>query len=487
LIGEEIGQGGMGTVFLARHERLNRKAAVKVLKAELVRDPEILRRFLNEGRAATLIEHPGIVEVYDVGQTEDGFAYILMEFLSGQTLADRLLREGRIPSPMAASIGWQIASALGAAHYKGIVHRDLKPANVFLCPDYAVTIGWRVKVLDFGIAKLTQHQGDEKTLTHSVFGTPTYMSPEQLRSAAKVDHRSDIYSLGCIMYEMVTGRPPFEGEGIGSIVAGHMSETPVAPHTLEPSVTPLLENAILKALAKDREERHESMVELAEELSAVSEATGEHVSAELPGLARGAIEPATARKAPSTTFSSLSGEVVSGRRSRASWIAGLSAAVVLGVVAFFVLRPGSPEPPALPSLSSSVKSPPPAPVRPAAVKLVIRTVPPTAEIVLNGGTLPNPFEGRFDRGGVTRELVVSAPGYEKEVRWLSFETDQVVEVKLKKPQAPAEFQPAAAEIEPQPGPKSKPAPVASKPAPAKPAKRARPTTGTGSNNVPIVD
>jgi serine/threonine protein kinase len=199
-----LGQGGFGEVFVAR----DRDCALKFLLPEHTTKPEILQRFLQEARSAAKIDHGGIVTVFECGQVS-GTAYIAMELLKGESLAQRIAR-GRLDSKLAVEIVRQLASALGAAHEAGIVHRDLKPDNVFLVPDTVSPIGERVKILDFGIAKLGEAQASSvKTASMMIFGTPRYMSPEQCRSTANVDARTDIYALGVMFFEMLCGEPPF--------------------------------------------------------------------------------------------------------------------------------------------------------------------------------------------------------------------------------------------------------------------------------------
>ncbi|HEX2691149.1 MAG TPA: serine/threonine-protein kinase, partial [Kofleriaceae bacterium] len=217
-----IGQGGMGAVYAAEHALLGRPAAIKVLLPDLSQKQDIVLRFFNEARAATAIRHPGIIEIYDFGWTPEGAAFIVMEHLEGETLGRRLARGG-LRWQAALAIARQIAGALAAAHGKGIVHRDLKPDNIFLVPDPEVPGGERIKLLDFGIAKLA---GDTSptmnvTRTGAVMGTPTYMAPEQCRGVA-VDHRADLYALGCVVFELCSGRPPFVGEGTGDVLAAHI-------------------------------------------------------------------------------------------------------------------------------------------------------------------------------------------------------------------------------------------------------------------------
>ena len=234
LIGERInnyevvsvlGEGGMGAVYLATHPFMGRKAAIKVLRRELAEDPGLVERFMNEARAANAIHHPNIIDIIDVGRLPSGIPYLMMEFLEGESLAQRIAGQ-RVDIALAVNIAKQTASALGAAHAKGIVHRDLKPDNLFLVPDGEQQFGSRVKVLDFGIAKLRGELSGSgaKTQSGSVMGTPPYMSPEQCRGITdEIDHRTDVYALGIILYEMLTGAPPFVSEGWGEVVLLHVT------------------------------------------------------------------------------------------------------------------------------------------------------------------------------------------------------------------------------------------------------------------------
>jgi serine/threonine protein kinase len=261
-----LGEGGMGTVYLALHPIMGRKAAVKVLKPELARDESLVTRFFNEARAANAIRHPNIIDIIDVGMLpEENTPYMLMEFLEGESLSARLDRSRPLEVGQAVEIASQTASALAAAHSKGIVHRDLKPDNLFLVPDEMVAAGERVKVLDFGIAKLRDDMrgSSMKTRTGAIMGTAAYMSPEQCQGLIeRIDHRTDIYALGIIMYEMLTGAPPFISEGFGDIIIMHVMKEADPPHLRNPAVPPELSATILRALAKAPEARFQSMTEL---------------------------------------------------------------------------------------------------------------------------------------------------------------------------------------------------------------------------------
>lgn len=267
---QRIGEGGMGSVWLAEHAMLGRRAAIKVLHGEYSARPEIVTRFFNEARAATAITDPGIVQIFDFGHHVDGSAYIVMELLDGEPLDKRLARVGALGVPDALRIMRQVASTLGAAHARGIVHRDLKPENIFMVRDPEVVGGERAKVLDFGIAKLTTENAGVKTQTSAVMGTPTYMSPEQCRGAGHVDQRSDVYALGCVLFALLCGRPPFDGEGIGEIIAMHLREPPPVPSSLRPGIPPEVDQVVLRCLHKDPAQRFSSAADLAIALGALT-------------------------------------------------------------------------------------------------------------------------------------------------------------------------------------------------------------------------
>jgi serine/threonine protein kinase len=255
---ERLGRGAFGVVYTARDPSLDRDVAIKVLRPNHLRNPTIVQRFLQEARATARIAHPGIVTIHDCGQVETKAgptAFIAMELLFGESLTARLTRCGRLPPDAASEIIRQVASALDAAHRADVLHRDLKPDNIYLVPDPAIPSGERVKVLDFGLAKLG-HDGE--TNVETVFGTPHYMSPEQCRSATQVDHRSDIYSLGCILYELLTGHVPFEGE-VRELIEFHQFAAPPRASSVVPDLPLDLDALIADMLAKDPMRRPQTM------------------------------------------------------------------------------------------------------------------------------------------------------------------------------------------------------------------------------------
>lgn len=262
-IGPVLGQGGMGVVYAARHVVIGKRCAVKILRSEVASDPEIAERFLQEARAASSIGNPHIIDISDFGRFPDGTTYFVMEYLEGQPLSGLIKEQGCIAPDRIVHIARQIASGVGAAHARGIVHRDLKPDNIMLTgrsstPDF-------VKILDFGIAKVSA--GPKVTMAGRLFGTPYYMSPEQAGGGA-VDCRTDVYALGVIMYEMASGRVPFDGDTLMGILTQHLYQKPVPPRELVggAELPPGLEGIILKALAKEPAQRYQTMHELTVDL-----------------------------------------------------------------------------------------------------------------------------------------------------------------------------------------------------------------------------
>ena len=251
-----LGEGGMGAVYEALNDALERRVAIKILHPDFARQPDVVNRFFNEARAVNRIAHPSLVQVHEFGYLPNGTAFIVMEFLSGETVAKRLAGSGgTLPIKTALQIAWQVAAALTAAHEKDIIHRDLKPANLMLVPDPLGPGGERVKVLDFGIAKLAADTKHGQTATKVIMGTPAYMSPEQCRGAGTVDSKTDVYALGCILYELLTGRTPFVSEGAGELMALQMFQAVQPVRSLAPTVHPEIAAYIERLLHKDRSQR----------------------------------------------------------------------------------------------------------------------------------------------------------------------------------------------------------------------------------------
>jgi len=266
-----LGEGGMGQVYEVSHVALARHFAMKVLRRELARDEELADRFIQEAVATASVRHPNVVEITDFGKLPTGVPYFVMELLIGETLGQVIKSGGPIPARRAVRIIRQVAGALGSAHAAGIVHRDLKPDNVFLVGGVSGGIASDdVRVVDFGAAKVIG--SSRVTRRGIVFGTPHYMSPEQA-SGQPVDHRADVYALGVIMYEMFTGRVPFEADTYMGVLTQHMFVQPVRPSLVSPAARGLgaLEEITMVCLEKRREERYGSMEELAAALAEVVE------------------------------------------------------------------------------------------------------------------------------------------------------------------------------------------------------------------------
>jgi beta-lactam-binding protein with PASTA domain/tRNA A-37 threonylcarbamoyl transferase component Bud32 len=288
-LGELLGRGGMAEVRQAVDQRLGRSVAVKQLRADLAVDPTFQARFRREAQSAAGLNHPTIVAVYDTGEEIDPLSgvsipYIVMELVEGPTLRD-VLREGRKILPeRALELTQGVLEALSYSHKAGIVHRDIKPANVMLTPNGGV------KVMDFGIARAVADTSATMTQTAAVIGTAQYLSPEQARGET-VDARSDLYSTGCLLYELLAGRPPFVGDSPVSVAYQHVREAPVPPSQLDPEITPEIDAVVLKALAKDPDDRYQSAAEMRADISRLlsgEQTTAQRTTAVVP-MAAGAM------------------------------------------------------------------------------------------------------------------------------------------------------------------------------------------------------
>ena len=277
-IGDLIGRGGMAQVHLGYDTRLSRTVAIKVLRTDLAADPMFLARFRREAQSAAALNHPSIVSVYDTGEetmdTPTGqqisLPYIVMEYVRGRTVA-ALLSDGEpVPLNDAVQIVVGVLSALEYSHHEGIIHRDIKPGNVMITPD------GKIKVMDFGIARAIADSAATMTQTNSVVGTAQYLSPEQARGEV-VDTRSDLYSTGCLLYELLTGKPPFTGDSAVAVAYQHVSETPKLASEVHPEISEEIDRVVMKSLAKRREDRYQNAAEFRNDLLAA--ARGEGVNA----------------------------------------------------------------------------------------------------------------------------------------------------------------------------------------------------------------
>ncbi|MEO8846562.1 MAG: serine/threonine-protein kinase [Kofleriaceae bacterium] len=346
----KLGEGGMGIVYEAEHALLGRRAAIKVLLPEFSANKEIVQRFFNEAKAVTQIADPGIVQIFDFGYHADGSAFIVMEVLDGEPMSTRLKRIGRFALVDCLRLTRQICTSLQAAHTKGVIHRDLKPDNIFIVGDPAVTGGERAKILDFGIAKLSAEEpGNLKTRTGMVLGTPVYMSPEQCRGSGEIDYRSDIYSIGCVIMTMLTGQPPYQGEGSGELIAAHLREPAPYAASRVHGLPPMIDQILQRSLAKSPNDRFSSMADMAQTLGQAEQLLFHSMSA--TGGGDGArygrpLPPATTVLPGSTTLTGAAGQT-SPPASRRGWVAALAVAATGVVIAVVVVatRGKSPDSP----------------------------------------------------------------------------------------------------------------------------------------------
>jgi serine/threonine-protein kinase len=491
----QLGQGGMGTVYEAVHERIERRAAIKVLRPEISQDRQVAQRFFNEARAVNIVDHPGMVEIFDFGQLEDGTAYIVMELLKGESLSGRLKRLGTSLGADALRLTRQVAAALAAAHAKGIIHRDLKPDNVMIVPDPEAPGGERAKVLDFGIAKVAAAQaggspmGDGvHTATFAVMGTPAYIAPEQCQGARDVTAKADVYALGVMLYEMLGGRRPFESDSAVGLMFSHMNAEPPPLQTLAPTLPEPLVRLVHGMLAKSPDARP-TMAEVAAQmeqlgaavtkqgmptvprpantpatpssgyLSTLGSAAGQKVTAvTAPAVAPGAAldkttaAPGTtppvpgamataAAGAPSAAPASPAAPVAAPGQGKRTWAVGIGVGVGVGValIAWF-LGPGArSESHEAPASSPAAAAPGPAPTAPTApagdtVHFVVESEPPGAEVVRvsDGQVLgTTPWKDEQPRADGMLELKLRRSGFFDQKITLRRERDETRHEKLR--------------------------------------------------------
>jgi eukaryotic-like serine/threonine-protein kinase len=413
----ELAVGGMGAVYVAEHKHMGKRAAIKLLLPELSKRQEVIARFFDEARAASHVDHPGIVQIFDCdyyGPT--GQAYLVMELLQGETLRQRLAaRNAPLAESWSVQTALAIAEPLAAAHDKGIVHRDLKPENVFLARAGGAGDGRQthetVKVLDFGVAKLSAslRGSSNSTIEGSILGTPLYMSPEQCRGDRSLDARADIYSLGCVLFEMLCGRPPFMGETPTALIAAHLVQTAPDARSLVPSVSGEVAMLVRSMLAKDVERRPGNMAAVIDALAGRGTALPAGQASPAPYSTRPSapttgtqLLPSTADEAAaprrgvawttplqSTTLSQTASEKLgaraSGSRRRGLVVAASVVAVAAAIVVLGLLAGGPGDQPAASSATAPATGEPsataPAPARqPADLAPPAAAVPPSAPV-----------------------------------------------------------------------------------------------------------
>ncbi|WP_437976785.1 protein kinase [Sorangium sp. So ce295] len=409
-----LGEGGMGFVYLARHKVIDKRVAVKVLRAELARDREIFERFVQEARSASSIGNPHIVDISDFGDLPDGSTYFVMEYLEGVSLAQLIDSPNELPMDRICHIALQLSAGLAAAHDAGIIHRDLKPDNVFVVargsdPNF-------VKILDFGIAKVSTSTTTKLTRAGAVFGTPHYMSPEQA-AGAPIDHRTDIYSLGVMLYELVSRQLPFNADNFMGILTQHMYKAPVPIRALVggPDCPPGLEAVILKCLSKKPESRYQTMSDLHADLEQVRCGGVPGAVAEMMARSGGfnvphdyfktskVIVPATPPSPPRSPW------------PRYVWVAGAAAAVGIVTAIFVIGASGSARDNAQKAQKPPVEAPAkPAPPEPPPVQktvVALAAVPETAVGYRNGVELKLPASIDVEQGQ-TVTIDIRAEGYQ---------------------------------------------------------------------------
>jgi serine/threonine-protein kinase len=402
-----LGQGGMGVVVAARHEELGQRVAIKLLRPDIADTEGALDRFLREARAAARIESDHVARVFDVGKQDDGRAYMVLEFLEGADLGKVLASREALPVDEAVDLVLEALDAVAHAHVMGIVHRDLKPSNLFLVTRSDGS--QRLKVLDFGISKASGFDASSSeaslTASQSMLGSPAYMSPEQVRNAKGVDVRSDIWSLGVILYELLTGRTPFVGDTLGDTLARIIEGTYLPPRVLRPEVPIALSRVIERCLQRDKEKRFANVAELSDALAPLGSPRAPELSARVarvlgvtltPGVRReivsipdgGAVsedaETLAAGQSGSAqqTASAWTGAVAARRPSRKAWWAlgglGVAGAAIGGMLVLRAPSPVSANVPAAPVTAEP-------PVTPLATP---PATPPVMPTIAPGATLP---------------------------------------------------------------------------------------------------
>ena len=334
-LGDTLGRGGMAEVFEGQDLRLNRRVAVKVLRPDLARDPSFQSRFRREAQSAASLNDPNIVAVYDTGEDVlDGggehvmVPYIVMEYVDGHTLRELMSSGRRLLPERSLEIMAGVLSALDYSHAHGIIHRDIKPGNVML------TRSGDVKVMDFGIARAVADAQATMTQGNAVMGTAQYLSPEQARGEV-VDARSDLYSAGCLFYELLTGRPPFQGESAVSVAYQHVSETPVPPSQVDPAVPPALDPLVLKSLAKDPADRYQSANEFKADVERAM--AGLPVTGTIPTL-RATVPPTANTAAIQPVAAGEPAQAGSGKRSPWAWLGVTVLVLAVAAAALFLGR-----------------------------------------------------------------------------------------------------------------------------------------------------
>ncbi len=491
---QRIGAGGMGSVWLAEHAGIGKRVAVKLLHRALTENDEALRRFHQEARAAAAVGHRGIVEVHDIGLTGDGEPYIVMELLEGESLGSLLARDGPLPVPLALEVALAALSALAAAHRRGIVHRDIKPDNVFLERTMADVPS--VKLLDFGVSKMISAGDPSTTLSGVALGTPRYMAPEQARGEVDLDARIDLYAMGVILYEMLTGVVPFDAPTANAVMVRIMTETPRSPRDLRPDLPEALESLILRAMAKgpaDRFRRAEEMIEALLELTPSESESRARLHAMAPAGDRGDTDRTPAPPVE-TPQSWSTGVTTPPRAPRRGWALVLGAVFLLALasVALFwwLRRPNEPAPTVVAKWVAppTLDAPPvgaEVPAVEASVAIALEGVPAGARVTLDDAVVPE-LPIRLPPRSVMLRLRIEAEGYEPFTQMILPDRDKTVVVTMTRQQAARARTQARRRREPLGRPPSTPAQAPALPPIVDPGPRLPPIVDPGPRLPPIV-
>ncbi len=469
----KLGEGGFGTVYKGVHPLIGKRVAIKVLNREFSANPEIVSRFISEARAVNQIQHRNIIDIFSFGQLEDKRQYFVMEMLEGMPLDGYLSERGRLPVEEAVAILRPISRALDAAHAQGIAHRDLKPENIFL--SFFDDGQPFPKLLDFGIAKLMgDHTSGHKTGTGMPIGTPYYMSPEQCRGRG-VDHRTDVYSFGVMLFELLTGNRPFQGEEMMDLMLKHMSDTPPSITTLAPELRPELDQPLLHMMAKEASARPQTVSEALEQFARVAGSAGYSVeSVAFSSAGKGAMGSNAAMgsgatvRAPTPIFTPASvAQTVAGttastgatlpaktEQGKKGTIIAVAGVVLVGVAAAAVVMfTGSKPEPEPTGAAPPVASPDPgaveapaaeeepkvdpaaveAPVVSKTIELTVESKPDLVDVFVGKkklGDSSKPFE--IDRAEEPVELEFKANGYFPKKLEVTPKANSVVSVTLKR-------------------------------------------------------
>jgi serine/threonine-protein kinase len=448
-----LGEGGMGSVYEGRHVLVGKRVAIKMLHAEYATNEEILKRFYREAQSAAAIGHKNIIDIYDVGVTAKNEPYIAMEYLEGEDLEGMLEREGALTVEAACGVLEPALLALAAAHSKGIVHRDLKPANIFLVRGEGGAPV--VKLIDFGISKVTGGGSNKLTQTGTLLGTPAYMSPEQARGDQDVDHRTDVYAMGVILYQMLTGQLPFTGDNYNTLLIKVLTESARPPREINPSIPAEAETLVLRELSKDAGARSQSAMELLGGLQQLTAFERRNDGMSMLGtrlqsvVARGDLGGAKGGGGQQSSASDVLSQMVNATPGR--WagtdpgrrrvpvaglaIGGVVLLAVVVVVAFLISGKGGDQPPVVPlalpatAVPAAVPDvPPPAP-EPRGVTIEVVGAPEGARILYDGAPVPvNPFP--VDRKGTLVKLEVQAEGFAPFTTAIIPSEDRKIEVSL---------------------------------------------------------